>query len=386
MENQNSFYLIFDKFAQDMVGSGVRPWFIMHYTKSKTTMGSIQRKFNCIRNLRSDVFATPEFCSAFARIFCLSQKVYHAFSKLAYMYKLRKAIVKNDSDLYLNPISTTSPFYIEIYQERFIYRFTLQNLIHLIEGSITNTRDFIAAPIACKNPYNNIPFSNAILYTIYCKVKASDLVLPDMFHRFFLCFFDLKLFSLENESLIRERAIIHYLNTSNPDHLYDEICGMLDYYPCIQLKISKKFPKDRLVVIMKPYLYLFFLYKYSTQNPEIQNRCYYFLKLKLAELVAFNPLFGRKHMVKVPSNTFGGNTVYKMSFHENHPSFTINNIRNMYYYSRNMYIGHINNNNNNYRSIHRVNNIIIDSSSDEDTMDDDTVAPSTTEVEDYNDF
>ena len=384
MDNKNSFYLIFNKMAQDTSVRGIRSWFNIHYTN-----GSIQNKFNCIRDLSTDIFATPEFRGTFADIFCLSQKVYHALSKLAYLYKLRKAIVKNDSDLYLNPLSMASPFCIEIYQDRFIYRFTLQNLIHHIEGSITNTRDFIAAPIACKNPYNNILFSNAILYTIYCKVKASTLVLPDMFHRFFLCFFDLKLFSLENESLIREKAILQYLNTSNCDVLYEEIEVMLDYYPSIQLKISKKFPRDELVVIMKPYLYLFFLHKYSTHNPEIQNRSYYLLKVKLAELLAFNPRFGRKYMMKVPSNTFGGKATYKLSFNSSHPPFSINNIKNMYYYSKHMYSGPI------YHSHHTHHSDFSsdDDSSDDDSSDDDssdeddeTLIQSISEHEDDHDF
>jgi hypothetical protein len=197
-----------------------------------------------------------------------------------------------------------------------------------------------------------------------------------MFHRFFLCFFDLKLFSLENESLIRERAILQYLNTSNCDVLYEEIDVMLDYYPSIQLKISKKFPRDKLVVIMKPYLYLFFLHKYSTHNPEIQNRSYYLLKVKLAELLAFNPRFGRKYMMKVPSNTFGGKATYKLSFNSSHPPFSINNIKNIYYYSKHMYSGPI------YHSHHS------DFSSDDDSSDDDneTLIQSITEPEDDHDF
>jgi hypothetical protein len=149
---------------------------------------------------------------------------------------------------------------------------------------------------------------------------------------------------------------------------------MLDYYPFIQLKISKKFPKDELVVIMKPYLYLFLLNKYSTHNPEMKNRSYYLLKKKLAEFVAFNPLFGRKQMVKLPSNTFGGKATYKLSFNSSHPPFSINSIRNMYYYSKHMYSGD---------AYNEPFNSNIDFSSDED---DETVAQSISEPEDYHDF
>jgi hypothetical protein len=164
---------------------------------------------------------------------------------------------------------------------------------------------------------------------------------------------------------------------------------MLDYYPFIKLKISKKFPKTKLVGIMKPYLYLFLLHKYSTHNPEIRNRSYYLLKLKLTELVAFNPLFGRKQMVKNASTVFGGKSTYHMSFNDHCPRFTINSIKNMHYYCRNMFTGpayHEPFNNNNNYSINIDESTDYDDDGGDDDDDDNETVVLSAEQEDYNDF
>ena len=342
MDNENSFYLIFKKLTNN-TQYNLFIWFNLHYINygDVFNMSSdtccFKKKFKCIQQLRHDIFVTPEFYNKIMDYVCLSQKIYWAFSRMAYKYKLRKATLKLDTDLYLNPINPKSPYAIDIYQERFIYRFTLQNLVHYIEGAIANTQGFISVPLICKNPYNNIPFSNATLYEIYFRVKSSDLILPDLFHRFFLCSFNLELFVLENESLIRERAILRHLNTSSPSTIYEEIVHMFDIFPFFKIKISNKFPKDELVHIMKPYLYLFFLHKYSINNPEIKNRAYYFLKMKLSELAKYNPRFGKKRMIKQIGNGFGLKTIYVKSFNKDHPKFTMNMIRNANYKIKNMY-------------------------------------------------
>jgi hypothetical protein len=340
MDHKNSFYLIFKQLTLQNHYS-VFSWFNVHYIikgyTAKYALSSSEQKFNCIEKLRHDIFVTYEFYNKMIDFICKAQKIYWAFSRLAYKYKVRKAILKIDMDLYLNPIDTKSMYAIDIYQDRFIYRFTLQNLIQYIEGAITNTQGFISVPLVCKNPYNNIPFSRATLYDIYFRVKSSDLVLPDLFHRFFLCSFNLKLFALENESLIRERAILNYLNKSPHDVLCDEINHMFDVFPFHSIKISNKFPKDELVHIMKPYLYLFLIHKYSINNPEIKNRAYYFLKMKILELARYNPRFGRKHMIKKNGNGFGAKTTYVLSFNTEHPKFTMNCIKSECYQAKNMY-------------------------------------------------
>jgi hypothetical protein len=393
MENKNSFYLIFKQLTLQHHYS-VFSWFNLHYKPVDIEdENSVKPKFKCVEKLRDDIFVTPDFHNKMMESICKAQKIYWAFSRVAYKYKRRKAILKIDSDLYLNPIDPSSMYAMDIYQERFIYRFTLQNLIHYIEGAIANTQGFISVPLECKNPYNNIPFSKADLYNIYYRVRKSDLVVPDLFHRFFLCSFHLKLFALENESLIRERAILDYLNKSDSETIYEEVEHMLVHFWFFRIKISEKFPKDELVHIMKPYLYLFFLYKYSTHNPEIRNRSYYLLKNKLDELVKYNPRFGRKYMVKSSSGGFGAKTAFVMDVNKKHPRFTMNCIKNSHYYSNNMYKTHYVNEHQqqptNYNPSEdqgdedeETETVVFDE--EDSTSDDETVGQQ--ENEDYNDF
>jgi hypothetical protein len=392
MENKNAFYLIFKQLTLHNHYS-VFSWLNLHYKPCNED--GVSSKFKCIEQLRDDIFVTPDFYNTMMDYICRAQKTYWAFSRVAYKYKRSKATVKIDSDLYLNPIDPTSMYAMDICQDRFIYRFTLQNLIHYIEGAIANTQGFVSVPLECKNPYNNIPFSKADLYNIYYRVRKSDLVLPDLFHRFFLCSFHLKLFALENESLIREHAILHYLNKSDSETIYEEVEHMLVHFWFFRIKISEKFPKDELVHIMKPYLYLFFLYKYSTNNPEIRNRSYYLLKNKLDELVKYNPRFGRKHMVKSVSCGFGAKTTFVMDVNKKHPHFTMNCIKNSHYYSKNMYKTHYVNEHQQQpahynpsedpsdedEEDHETETVVFD---EDTTSDDETVGQQ--ETEDYNDF
>lgn len=103
-------------------------------------------------------------------------------------------------------------------------------------------------------------------------------------------------FREDYEFYIREYVIKNYVDNKDVEILYDDIIMMLNntsvnYFKTI--KIDNGFPKNKLVKIMKPYLFLYLTSKYSL-NLEKQFNANRILKKKLNCFYNFNPNFGRK--------------------------------------------------------------------------------------------
>ena len=114
-----------------------------------------------------------------------------------------------------------------------------------------NSPDYFADPLEIKNPYNNLKFDKGILYTIYFKIKESSYVLPNLFHNYFLCDFNMELFVVENESLIRDMNLKRIINNTNKKILFKNIKKMLKSNEnSNSLTISKDVNK-RILEIMK---------------------------------------------------------------------------------------------------------------------------------------
>jgi len=248
------------------------------------------------------------------KIFQKSQRTYFAFSKLAKIYKSKKAKTTISIDLYLNEIPKDHMNAICIYTNATNYWFMIGDLCNHIFAALTNSPYYFADPIPIKNPYTNIPFTNAQLYTIYFKVRASTFLLPVLFHKFFLCNFDLVQFRLDNETEIRESFIRRHIRTSEEDVLYSEIKLMLFNHRRRSRRIHPTIPKPELIKIMRPYFYLYMVSKYHICGLEKVTVAKDVLYDKLEELFNFNPQFGRMYLKR--NN--------KTSYDLEHPKFGLN--------------------------------------------------------------
>jgi hypothetical protein len=266
-----------------------------------------------------------------------SQRIYHGFSKLARIFRYKRSTVKVERDLYLNPINKEHKNSLLIFQDGCKYWFTLSDLINIIVNSITNTCNFFSNPLECKNPYNNLVFSKAILYNIYFHVKQSNLKIPTLLNQYFACDFELKLFETENEFLIREHSILRYINKSSNDVLLKEIDEMLKVFTRKRIKYHQDFPKDELIEIMRPYLYLQCICKYGIEGLEIRDSSYKLLYNKLMEFQKKSPNFGRKIFkrrqfdMSVPFADFKKKPKFVETFNREHPKFTMSDIKKMNY-------------------------------------------------------
>ena len=76
-------------------------------------------------NVKFNMLAKYTENQKFIDIFCNIQKMVFGFSKLARVYKLKKATIKNTDDLGLNPISHTNPRKtIQLLQDNSLYILT----------------------------------------------------------------------------------------------------------------------------------------------------------------------------------------------------------------------------------------------------------------------
>ena len=248
------------------------------------------------------------------RIFCKAQRTYNGFSRLAQIYKSKNVKSTISTDLYLNEIRTDHRNAICIHANATNYWFMIGDICNHIFAALTNSPYYFADPLPIKNPYTNIPFTNAQLYTIYFKVRASTFLLPILFHNFFLCNFDLVQFRLDNEAEIRESFIRRHIHTSEEPILHAEILIMLFHHRRRNKRIHPTIPKPELIKIMRPYYYLYMVAKYHICGLEKVTVAKDILYEKLEELFEFNPQFGRIYIKRRGQN----------SYNLEHPKFGLN--------------------------------------------------------------
>jgi hypothetical protein len=257
---------------------------------------SNNNKFKVLNDILNNIFMDEIFKEKYLNIFFDVQKKYHVLNKFVYICKMKKAKVKVDYDLLLNPISEKDKDTICIIQNKFKYIFAIRDLVNIIETALSNAPGFFLHILSPKNPFNKIPFSNTNMYNIYFKVKQSNFTMPILFHLFFLTHFDKAKFSLEYEAIIRDYAIKKFVFKSNANILRKEIIIMLyDNIYTKKLSIDKDFPDNILVEIMKPFLYYYYTYKYGVAGTEKYFLFKNVLYFKLKVFYSYNVNFGRKY-------------------------------------------------------------------------------------------
>ena len=290
----------------------------------------IKYKFDYINQILNNIFLSEQTKEKYLNLFSKIQKTIYYLKKFGYICKFKKMKIQVDYDLLLNPINIQDKNSFCIIQDNFKFLFTIRDLINIIETALSNSPGFFLNILAPKNPFNNTPFSLSCLYNIYFKVKESQFIMPILFHLFFLCNFDKMNFVLEYEAVIRDYAIKKFIFNTPAKLLKKEIMEMLDDNVYTRkLIIDKDFPKETLGIVMKPFLYYYYIVKYSVKGTEktflYKSILYY--KLKLFYL--FNSNFGRKYF-KID----GKKKI--ISFNTKHLLFKEININDNYLYSVNI--------------------------------------------------
>ena len=264
----------------------------------------------------------------FINYFCKIQKIYYAFSRLAFIYKYKKSTMSATTDMGLNDITINDKNVLCIYHVNSRYLFNLNDLLKIINTSLTNAYSFFSQPLQSKNPYNNLPFTKSNLYNIYFFMKYNTPIYNDLFIKFFYCDFNLSTFYYKYEYLLRDYIIENFVKNSSEDELIKEIKKMLSIYNKKNKKIliDDEFPKNRLIKIMKPYLLLYLQSQYSFVHI-IKNNTNILLYNKLKIFRNFNQKFGRKIYkmgFKYDSNFKRKSYIKSVEFLDNHIAFNYN--------------------------------------------------------------
>ena len=286
-----------------------------HHLKGKSSSRSnkhikmnVSKKFKYYNQTIQNMFLNNKIKETIKEIFCKSQRTYHAFLRFAQRIRIKQAKMNITTDLSMTPIEPNQKNTTIIYQNNTKYPFTLSDLINIVLTSITNAPSLFPEPLVPKNPYNNIPFSKAILYHIYWAIKSSNILIPPLINSYFWSNFNLNDFIVNNEQAVRDYAIKKYVMNSPVTVLYDEIIQMLEDSNSLfrnkTINIDFDFPKNKLVEIMKPYLFLYIMKNDGISGTEKRRVSKIIFKREIINFIKYNPSFGRK-IIKCKKTTSG---------------------------------------------------------------------------------
>lgn len=233
----------------------------------------------------------------FIDYFCKIQKNYNILNRLIYNYKYKKSKIVVNTDMGLNELSEHGKNVICILDKTSKYLFNINDLIKIIDTSLTNSSMFFSQPTSVKNPYNNLPFNKSSLYNIYFFIRYKTDYYPELLFKFFECDFNLTTFRFLNEHLLRDYSLENYVYKTPYNTIEYDIRNMIDifnlYYSQNKICINKDFPQKKLVEIMRPYLFLYCKSQYSF-HPQVKRRYMYYFRISMMRFYKFNPQFGRK--------------------------------------------------------------------------------------------
>lgn len=321
----------------------IYPFIIQDQKNKFTALGNIlntnKQIFSSLK-VNFDIKLTPDFVQSISQenkeliftYFYKTQKIIHAFYKIMFLYRYRKSTIKNDKDLSWNDIHLNDKNTIMLYHAKSNYLFTLRDLKNIIEKALSNTDNFFSHSLESKNPFNNLPFTKSNLYNIYFALLRSNYKISVLFHQYYLCHFDLELFEIENEFLIRDYAITNYINNSTNYILHEKIIQMLFQYNR-KISVDEGFPEEKLIAIMKPYLYLYIIITSHIEGIEKKENSRILLKKMLIQFYNFNPNFGKKQYFR---DSIHDSAQYAITYNTNHLKFTMGDIKKLKYNYYNM--------------------------------------------------
>lgn len=249
-------------------------------------------KYQFLKQVVDNVFVTPDMKEEFLRLFCIIQRAYRGFARLAHLYRCKRAPVRVSHDLYLSPLEEDNKHVLCLLIDGHKYLFHLNNMVSFFQNSLTSMEYFISCPVPVKNPYTNSPFSLAVLYTMYFFIQRHVVRVPQLIEAFFSLEFNLLHFSSMYKDVVQDTALTNYVKNADNESLSVATTTMImDFYEDDAIPIHPSLPRDILVRVFRPYLKLYYKSRYSLSG-ELNRRYGRRLRVRLARFFYNHPRFG----------------------------------------------------------------------------------------------
>lgn len=304
--------------VENMLLSGILYRYVERLEKTNVFNMKIpiqKQKYEALKKIIDNNFLSDETHDYCINFVGKCTKYYHSLSRLVRLWKLKQASCPVTTDLFFNEIDHTKPYTFSLFQNEVMYLFRISDLLRSIEQKII-TYDFVDFEICSEqpvNPYNKVVLKKHELYNLYFKVLFSDMTIPLYFRLFFENDFNLSVFSVKHDTLLKKMAIKNYIfNEPNTNlRMAKSILDMIEKNSYMtKLKIHKEFPTTALVDTFRPYLYLEYLLIYGNLECDVAEYYETLLFTKLRNFYINHPQYGRK--------------IYKTNIHGFNDSTTFN--------------------------------------------------------------
>lgn len=258
---------------------------------------NIHDKYVLIKKNYENIFINEHSRAEYLLQLCFLQKKYFVLYKFIRKWKMAHSTIQISCDLYMNELDPKHRKTFILYQKGRIYYFSLLDLVHIINHSLSHSSFLFLHPIHAKNPHNNVEFSKADLYNIYFQIRDNYLVIPKLIDLFFRCNFDIYYMKKHFENEIFHYTLLDYVNDYDDEEFledYEEMLVSFKYED--KICIDKEYPVHLLKSTMKPYVLLFLKTKYITDR-QLQNNYMHELDMKLKLFVKHNPFYGQKKII-----------------------------------------------------------------------------------------
>jgi len=255
-----------------------------------------QKKGHIVRwsNAISNPFISDEYREKLWNIYIESRKKYNILSRFVNKCKYKRISVKVYKDLNQEEIILNQHTSITIFQNGTLYYFTISNLINICNSALVFCHEFFSEAYLPRNPYTNKEFSYPILYRIYTAIRYSSYKMPFLMEMFYRSNFDIELFKYSNDIFIREECIKSFVKNGSVEEHYQYIQEMLEMQCFDELfDFNCDFPESVIVDALKPYMFMYIIYRYSLRPVEKRTEYRILLKKSLIWFKNKNTMFGR---------------------------------------------------------------------------------------------
>jgi hypothetical protein len=259
--------------------------------------------------VEANLFIHPYIKIVILNTYCDAIKKLNRIKKVVINYIRKRRKSHSTTDLSLKPLEELRPFeLIDIMHDYKKYTFRIFDLSNIVFNSLTNSDEhFFSVPLRIKNPYTNIPFSVKNLYVIYFCMLTRGFIVHPLFSLFMKENFNLAIFSLKYEGLVKEYIIDNKIKQFTSTVTCRELRSMFDeltIYSLATLEYKPILPNsdeipNTILVGFKPLLYHYHHSLFS-MNSSYRHTEYNKLIKKIIAFMNENPFFTINYKINVP--------------------------------------------------------------------------------------